>query len=67
MVCYIIEGLSYDREFRSLEEARDFIAETIKEDNFFAYLLRNLWKNNSGRIAEIGDYSVTYHEQQTLF
>ena len=62
MVCYIIDGLSYDREFSTLEEARDFIKETIKENNFFADILHNLWKNNRGKIAEIGDYSVKYHE-----
>ena len=62
MVCYIIDGLSYEREFSTLEEAREFIKETIKANNFFAYLLQNLWKENRGKIAEIGDYSVKYHE-----
>lgn len=62
MVCYIIDGLSYKREFSTLEEAREFIKETIKANNFYAYLLHNLWKNNRGKIAEIGDYSVKYHE-----
>ena len=62
MACYIIDGLSYDREFTTLEEAREFIKETIKANNFFSDLLHNLWKNNSGKIAEIGDYSVKYHE-----
>lgn len=62
MVCYIIDGLSYEREFSTLEEAREFIKQTIKENNFFADLLHNLWKCNRGKIAEIGDYSVKYHE-----
>ena len=60
MTYYIIDGMSYDRCFDSLKDARQWVKETIKADNFYATLLKGCWGNGRGKIARVTDTSVKY-------